>query len=360
MNAVGPLWTCNQADCSVAADGECVEGHALGECPHSTRRLLDLPGPADAGPSDIDAADGTNSTPRMVPLFSGTELDADEVRLMMAGSLARVIVVAGMPAVGKTTLLATLYQLFHAGPVDGYLFAGSRTQLAFEERCHTARSASKRSSPETERTRPMMDVHYLHLSVRDEQLVKDRTNILITDISGEIFRDAVRNSAAGAESLPVLKRADHFVLLLDTEQLASAAERQRAFADGRQVLRSCIEAGMIGVRTRVQVVFSRWDKANQELVPGSTKEYITRIEAQFTALFAAHLGALSFHRVAARPAAESTLSAGYGVGDLLRTWAENSGLDQKPARLRPAGVPEDREALRFAIRLSVEHTRESA
>jgi thymidylate kinase len=358
MNALGPLWTCNQADCSVALDGECVEGHALEDCPHGSRRLLDLPGPADTESSDIDAAEDVASLVRMVSLFSGAELDAGEVRLIMAGSLARVIVVAGMPAVGKTTLLATLYQMFHAGPVDGYLFAGSRTQLAFEERCHAARSASKRSSPETERTRPIADVHYLHLSVRDEGLVQDRTHILITDISGEIFRDAVRNSAAGAESLPVLKRADHFVLLLDAEQLASAAERQRAFADGRQVLRSCIESGMIGVRTRVQVVFSRWDKANQEVVAGSTNEYIARIEAQLRDQFAAQVAAVSFHRIAARPAAESTLSAGYGVGDLLRSWAENSELDQKPARRKPTALPTDREALRFAIRLAVEPTRE--
>lgn len=282
-----------------------------------------------------------------IALFRGTDLDADEARAVMAGSLCRVIVLAGMPDAGKTTLLATLYELFLRGPFAGYLFAGSRTQLGFDERCHKARTASKRTVPDTERTLPT-EVSYLHLALRDEALQQPARHILFTDISGETFRDQVRNSSLETQALGAMRRADHFVLLIDAEQLGNPASRHRAITDARLILRSCIETGMIGMSTHVEIVYSRWDRAAADETAAAMAQFLASFEAS-VGEWGAALATLTFHRLAARPPS-GPLPVGHGVEPLLRCWIEVSERERAPRPYRATPQAGDREMTRFLWR----------
>lgn len=285
-----------------------------------------------------------------VALFAGTDLSAEQARAVMAGSLCRVVVVAGMPKSGKTTLMATLYELFQMGPFAGYHFAGSRTQLAFEERCHRGRTASQRNEEDMERTLPG-EVSYLHLALRTAGGDQPIRHILFTDISGETFRDEVRNSASGTQALEVLRRADHFVLLIDAAELANPARRQKAIADARMVLESCVQEGMIGPRTHVQVAYARWDlvPAAEIAQDGRLRTFLQRVVEPRLRAFEDQVASLSIDPLAARPTG-GELELGYGVGKLLEAWVEWSALLRRPERQEPTMGAHDREIVRFRWR----------
>src|SRR5258708_13883849 len=93
------------------------------------------------------------TVPDVIDLPSGNELDDLGAAKLQAAQLVRLIVVAGPVGAGKTTLIATLHDLFQTGKVGDYAFAWSTTLPAFEARCHLSRIHSHRAVPETEHTK---------------------------------------------------------------------------------------------------------------------------------------------------------------------------------------------------------------
>jgi energy-coupling factor transporter ATP-binding protein EcfA2 len=133
--------------------------------------------------------------PKVIDLPVGKELDDTSAARLQAARLTRLIVVAGPPGAGKTTLVTSLYELFQKKSVGGISFAGSSTLPAFERRCHISRTASERSQPDTERT-PYGEVRYLHIRVGADDLRYNPLDLLFTDVSGESFeraRDSISN-----------------------------------------------------------------------------------------------------------------------------------------------------------------------
>jgi Flp pilus assembly CpaF family ATPase len=68
---------------------------------------------------EIDRADAASEAVRddVIHLRAGTALDLDGVARLGSGRPFRLIVLAGEPSSGKTTLLAALYELFFGGSV---------------------------------------------------------------------------------------------------------------------------------------------------------------------------------------------------------------------------------------------------
>ena len=339
--------SCRQPKCPVLGDGTCLEGLDPNECPHflgwgdveshvepdGAHALVE----GDPGVTDSldDDSDEGSTGPEPIELFGGEELDLDAARAVMGTTLSRVVVVAGESDTGKTTLVASLFQAFQEGPFAGYLFAGSLTQPAFERRLFLARTASGRSTATTERTSPLEEDHLLHLLVRDPQRSAPPQQLLLSDISGETFRQ-LRHSEEEVLRHPVLCRADHFVLLLDAERLADPARRHEVKANGAMLLRSCLDAGALGPHTYVEVVFSRWDLAEARLEENATRNFIDGVERALREQFAARVGRMTFHRVASRPRRDSQLPERYHVDELFRDWLSTS------PRLAPAPRPEPR------------------
>ena len=277
--------------------------------------------PKDSPTSDADASTGLPEPPgdELVDLPSGSDLSPEMARAITAASLTRLVLLAGEAASGKTTLLSAIYEKFSEGEFADLLFAGSVTLVGWEKRCHLSRVASNADKADTERTLGL-EQRLLHLRVRDKSLEAPAQDLLFTDLSGEVFR-LIRDSTAECQHLGMLKRADHFVLLLDGEKLASSASRHEAHNNGMALLRSCVDAGMVASHSFVDVVFSKYDL--MEGAGRDTTSFLTHIVETTRSRFGGRLGRLRFHKVAARPAL-GTVEPAFGVNGLLRAWVDDS------------------------------------
>ena len=275
-----------------------------------------------------------------VAIFSGDELSLAEAREITRARRTQLVVIAGPVACGKTTMLASIYELFQKGKLGSLTFAGSRTLLAFEMCCHEARISSGRAVPETERTK-WMEYHLLHLRMVHDTACSD---LLLTNISGEVFEN-IRDSSLECEKHTVFLRADRFAVVIDGAKLADSLLRPQVLSDAVGMLRRCLDTGMLGKHSYVDVVFAKWDLVTQWVAEDNKAQaHLDDIWAnKFVQPFEARLGILQRWHVAARPnpAGTSGLEFGHGLEHLLTAWAGSappsrihieSGAQQEPCR----------------------------
>ena len=120
--------------------------------------------------------------------YEGAALRLDESYQVANALRPQFVLLMGDRDVGKTTLLAELHHSYLQAPFAGYLFAGSRTLIGFEERCFLSRFQSGLENEDTERTKSR-DIRLLHLSLAPEAMPLRRTDLLFGDVSGERYRD---------------------------------------------------------------------------------------------------------------------------------------------------------------------------
>src|SRR5436189_2638822 len=143
--------SCTREGCQIATTGKCLEGfEPVNTCPYLSVAAI----PTGEAASSETAA--------FVDLPSGealTEIQASEITRQ---GLTRVVVLAGPSGSGKTTILTSLFESFLEAPFGNFLFAGSRTLVGFERRCHDARIASGRTEAHTVHTQ-VEPTEFLHL-----------------------------------------------------------------------------------------------------------------------------------------------------------------------------------------------------
>jgi len=272
---------------------------------------------------------------------AGDALEGTEAAAVSQAAPTRVIVVAGAAGSGKTTLVAGLYDLFHFGPFAGFAFAGSRSFVGLEKRCHLARIASGQEEPDTERTRRTSSQQLLHLRVKqlNGSLL---SNMLFTDIYGEAFRLAA-DSTDECRQLGVLKRADHMVLLLDGEKLAEIGGRHQAVSSIDNLLRGCVETEMLDATCHVELVVTKWDLVLKAENPNDVKQFIATKIQWLLNRYATRLGSMNNFAVAIRPRADSGLTLGYGVDSVFQRWATQSRL----ALIAQESIPKNQYSCEF-------------
>jgi hypothetical protein len=253
--------------------------------------------------------------PEFLPLHSGVPLDMIEAREIARRGRAVVLVLVGMHECGKTSLIARLHQLFQGGPIGDLSFAGSRTLLRFEELNWKATVESGQAAPGMERTSAQFDNSFLHLRVRDETERK-RIDLLINDVSGETFRQAVATQAV-CESLLALRRADHLAVLLDCSAIAKATLRHAHVAKARDFVQRVVQHGQVGMHTALHLVFSKWDELKGAVA------VVDKVEEEFQKAFSNKVGSLNQWRIAARPT-DSSLPTADVIGQLFSTWVKTS------------------------------------
>ncbi len=264
------------------------------------------------GPS-VNESDATVPTLRVL---EGQPLTPEEAEDVMQAERTRVIVVGGATGSGKTTLITSIYESFLDAPFAGCVFAGSATLPGFERACHEGRAASGRETPDTERTNPRLGIRFYHLQVMSQSLPRFRTQLLIADMSGELFREA-RDASVDARKLGLLRRADRLAFLLDSGKLADQPERLLAYHDARGILRALAEERLFGRHTELDLVFAKWDVVAE--AAAGTREYITMIQNELSSTFGPVVAELHVFRIAARP--DSPVSPfAFGVADLFREW----------------------------------------
>lgn len=310
---------CQQPGCTFSTSGTCLEGFDdPHNCPHSKE------GPKTSQPSTEDdeiTDESAALTSDWKPVGGGYELTVEEASDLTAENEAKVIVLAGEPDAGKTTLLATIYELFSKGEVPGYSFAGTQTILAFERACFPSRTASGNRKPETDRTRHTRPRFY-HLSLREAGEAGGRKHLLVGDISGEVFQRASDNQAE-AEKLSYLRRADVFVLMLDGDKVQSRTERQEVAQRASLIFRALIKAGMLTKQSRIQVIVSKYDCFDPN--DANSSNFLAYLKEELESRYAKMFESYVISEIASRPA-NNRVDFAYGVRELLTPWLSDREL----------------------------------
>lgn len=287
--------------------------------------------------------------PEFIELFSGAALGATDAEVITLRSKTHLAVFVGAEGSGKTTVLASIYERLNQGAFAGFRFAGSRSLLGFEEICHFNRLASGGAQPDTQRTRLTDETKYYHLALRPNDLAATRRDVLLSAMSGELFRMA-KDSQEDAERLTFLRRADTIVVLVDGERLATPTQRTSAQADAADILESVLDANMVSPSCRVEIVFSKLDRIT---AAGRTAlDFLAKTQEKFEGKFRARVPHLSFRQIAARPVPPSMPdNLDGGLADAFVAWTTLVPPSSTDEHLgQPAPARGDREFSKFGWR----------
>jgi hypothetical protein len=301
---------------------------------------------------DTEAAAGAADA--LVNLPAGKPLREDGASDVLRANAAPIVVLVGAAKSGKTTLLASLHDSFQRKPFAGYLAAGSRTLMGFEERCFDSRAASGADEPTTLRTRPAEGLVFYHMKLRNEDLKTPIKHLLLADMSGEHYSGAL-DSAAEMRALTIISRADHFVHLIDGGKLVSKELGAHTRSNAMMLMRRCVEEGMFEEDAKIDILLTKWDIALARCGEEKAQDILKMQRDAFNATFGAQIARLTITPVAARPHYKSPLQPAYGLSNLLRSWVDEPPRKSQPharlLRLIPVKTGYDAFALREAPEL---------
>jgi len=299
---------CSNPACKVRIDGRCVEGLEKSKCPHYGKPLA---APASAGPVQAER--------NGIILPSGDLLDQQEASQLLRRGNSRVIAVVAPKEAGKTTLIASVFELFLRGPIGPFEFAGSRTMYAFERSCHPSRGVSRNARPETERTL-LTTVKFYHAVLRSAG--GDMLDLVVADRNGEDYRSAPDDTDVVREFVEI-QRADTITFLIDGQQLADPVMRNTVGADMLAIAQALIDGGGIEGRPRVALVLTKFDDIARSTDADRASRDFEKIVGKFRTLHAERFGEIRSFEVAACPS-DTSLPLGHGVADLLAYWEETA------------------------------------
>jgi hypothetical protein len=273
------------------------------------------------GPSAEAAAANApveEAAPAFIDLYAGNELSSEDADAVTLRSPAHLVIFAGAAESGKTTVLASVYERLNEGPFAGFQFAGSRSLLGFEQICYLNRLACGGTRPDTPRTVPSDEAAYYHLALRGAEPGAQRRHVLLSAISGELFRLA-KNSREDCERLTFLHRANTIVVLVDGARLAVPSQRTNAQSEASSILESFLDAKMLGNRCRVEFVFSKLDRVVE--AGAAALEFLSTTETKLKTKFGDRVPHLAFRRIAARPEVEpSKEPLNDGLAEAFTSW----------------------------------------
>ena len=254
----------------------------------------------------------------MVGLPSADTLTPSEVaRLLRAGD-TRVLAIIGPSDAGKSSLIASLYDLFQEGPVAGVEFARSRSLHAFERTCHDARAASRRRVPHINRT-PLGEVRFYHLDLGGGA-AGDGLSLALGDRAGEQYRGAADDPSVAADFSEV-RRADSLTLLVDGERLLDSGTRHNVRNELAMIVQALVDEGAVRIGQRLALVLTKVDLVLASPDSGRAGADFESLLAHLDRLFGAVFSSVRAFRIAASPKAD-TVPRGTGVSELLAYWLE--------------------------------------
>ncbi|WP_175905982.1 TRAFAC clade GTPase domain-containing protein [Burkholderia seminalis] len=300
-----PTGKCTTAGCNAPLD-RCIEGLSPEECPNFV---------VGAEVEEVSIDTGRLDEPETVVRISrgGRALPVDEADECMlsapSGRRLAVICLVGVPDCGKTTLLASLYEIVRRNLATGLGFVGSETIQGFEERCHLSRLASESESPETPRT--ARELQFLHLSVLARQ-TGARVELFMADRRGEQFQDVLDRPVL-SETLAEVRRGDSVGFLLDGEHLVDPDRRESAIS---KVVRLAMALKtVVRQSTAVQLVVTKHDKIQGDDDETLVRNRVKAVSEMLSGIFGAGIR-FSLHYTAARDLEGDS----NGMPELLSEW----------------------------------------
>lgn len=313
---------CNQPSCTYNTDGKCLEGLGV-DCSHL---LLEELTPLIEAKTEEEKETPTVVANNNIKLYTGEELLLKDITLFSHKFPYRLITILGDFDCGKTTLLATLFDLFQMGSFHEFIFAGSLTQIGFEKRCHLSRSCSNRTTPDTERTK-VKEFGFLHLAVKKKNRINKRAiNLLISDVSGERMKQA-RNSSASMQEIQFIKKSDYIIVMIDGHKISNLKERNKELFNSEQFIQKAIEENVFGKQTDLKIVLSKWDL----LYKDPNFNFSDIIEDPLKKKFEGKLRSIEFSQIASRPAIQDEIiKLGFGLHNFLMQWTRDKTNPTEP------------------------------
>jgi len=299
---------CKQLGCEIRNDGKCLEGLEPDECPHFYW--------SEDGDSEetieIEKSSVVNKVSSKINVFPGSELSLAEITSITHRYPCDLVIILGDLDCGKTTLLATIFDLFQIGHLKKYLFAGSLTQKGFEIRSHLSRMLSGGTKPDTERTKTL-EFRILHIAIKsiEDSIIK---HFLLSDISGETIQLARSSGPAMKDQLGMVKLANHIIYIIDGEKL-SGPKKAATIMDAELFIQSAIDNKIFTKDTILNILISKWDLLEKVETFNLEESIIKKINIRFQE----KLNGINFKKIASRPNEEnvSNIDLGFGVEDLI-------------------------------------------
>lgn len=303
-----PQHRCANPQCKVAESGRCLEGLALDKCPTYGRDLE----------TENTAIDSLDEGPEqsVVDLRPATSLGLSEASDVLGRQVCRVIAVLGPREAGKTSLIASLFDLFQEGPVADISFAGSKTLHAFELACHDSRAASRRTAPTQERT-GHGDVRFYHLDIAQASK-RDELTLLIGDRAGEEYRTAA-DDIAHAGPFPEVTRADTVTVLVDGRRLLDDSARHNTRSEIGLMLRAMVEGGFFERSPHLIFALTKMDLVQAAEQKDRALADFQKVVDRATPIVSPCTQSISAVYVAAAPET-AAIARGTGVDELLTLW----------------------------------------
>jgi hypothetical protein len=311
---------CANPDCRVAEDGKCVEGFEIDSCPHY--------GHAAGAIDDWGVGEEVSAVTTVLALPSADTLTPSEVGHVLRAGDARIIAIIGPTDAGKTSLIASLYDLFQEAPIDGVEFARSLSLHAFERACHDARAASRRSTPHMNRT-PRGEVRFYHLDIGGGA-AGDGLTLALGDRAGEEYREAADNPSV-TPAFPEIRRADSLTLLVDGERLVDPGARHNLRADLIMIVQGLIDGGALTGGQRLALVLTKLDVVQLSSENSRAKTDFSHLFGDFRRLFGNIFSTIQAFEIAASPKSDA-VPRGTGIPAMLLFWLT-------PAKPAPTRVP---------------------
>lgn len=272
-------------------------------------------------PSEISIVDDYDN---ILALPAGEALDIKETYNITAKDEIKMVVLVGPSSSGKTTIIASIYQLFLRSPLNEYYFAGSTTLLGYEQRSYYSRFSTNQDEPMTGRTSRGTSNLFLHMRLWNSEQNK-YVSFLFADVSGEDYEQCINNSDAVKGNLGFIKYADYIVSVLDGELISDKYSRNGLTNDMSQLLQTIIDSNLISENTKLQVLFSKYDWIDQPS-NSAAGEYIEYCKGVYTERFESQFSDIKFYNVAAMPKNGDKYGFATGIKELIISWLDQDSV----------------------------------
>lgn len=280
---------------------------------------------------------------RWVELPSASLLSVADADRLLRWRECSLIAVVGERNGGKTTLMTELYERFLRGPFEGKVFADSFSLHGFERKSFQSRAESGAELPDTPRTSKQDGLLFFHLAVSDE-ISLSRTDLLIAERAGEIYRD-VRDRPSEAHQVVEVKKAATVAFIIDGERVADGRRRAEAFASVRSMARALSDSGVVSRSAELQTVVTKYDLLQSDSSEAALSA-LNDFEMSFSATYKDNFAKVSHFRTAARDPS-GKIPVGTGLGPLLQSWLQPKDVLDIPSPTLPKLIDEfDRLLLR--------------